>query len=251
MISDSALLACRALGEIADALDDMALFEKATLLHSSSPNPLQMEQFVLFALEKQRFDRAAYWLLQDWQGYREIQALLKIELLRQQGAWEAMSELMTISLKDSPNPELLDSMLERVSVLDLPGFRDSVLDIAENLESPSDAIEMALLIDAQEQATLWLQKYFDDLKTLDTSRLQNWHSLSTDPLAQCVCIRLIILEMFRKDQTFDQHLLIDSLNLMIALDEVISDYKNLTTCQQFVETLKNEFPNQKLLWEKL
>src|SRR5690606_3725071 len=56
--------ACIALRSVAEAKDDMALFEKSYLLSSPAPNSLQIEQIVQFALAVSDFERAQFWLTQ-------------------------------------------------------------------------------------------------------------------------------------------------------------------------------------------
>lgn len=84
--NSAAAHACIGLESVAEALEDMALYEKATLLRSPQPNAMQMASIVEFALHIGDEARAEYWLAQPgWEQrvYEKKQLINK--LLEQQG----------------------------------------------------------------------------------------------------------------------------------------------------------------------
>jgi hypothetical protein len=87
---------------VAQAMKDMSLFEKATLLCSPQPNPLQMAEIIKFALSIEDLVRAQHWL--DQTGWTEHKALYKdltSQLLRLQGNVAQIKKTASVTLKMS------------------------------------------------------------------------------------------------------------------------------------------------------
>lgn len=76
--------ACIGIKSVAEALDDMQLYEKGVLITSPQPNSRQLAMLVSFALEIGDLNRAQYWIQQPrWQGDQRRQKLLQDKLLQQ------------------------------------------------------------------------------------------------------------------------------------------------------------------------
>jgi hypothetical protein len=129
--------ACIGLRSVAEALQDIALYERATLITSPDPNSLQKESLAKFSLQLGQPVSALKWLDTSWgerfehdrlrlldQCYQQLGDTEKLrdlrkQLYRQYPSFDSLSQLIEVSLASEKNQLLMQARSDAKTMSDL------------------------------------------------------------------------------------------------------------------------------------
>lgn len=240
---------------VAEALGDVILYEKATLLTSPQPNTLQVERIVEFALSINALERAAYWLDQPlWQEDKFRHARLSNLLLKKQGNTKQLKQNLLQAFQDTPNEHTLTEYCEIATNQEKQAIRKQVLQMADGLKNHSIAIQLLLVTDATEKASEHMVQYWDKLDNLFFGTLLSWvdqFKTLKDPLATILCYRLLIIDLLDRGYSKAYHHGADYYHALLTLDKQKPDYQGLGNAQDFIRQLRQKHSRKRSFWAQI
>ncbi|TQV67260.1 hypothetical protein FKG94_26055 [Exilibacterium tricleocarpae] len=244
--------ACIGLHGVAEALDDMALYEKGTLITSPKPNTLQLEQMVEFALEIDEWERAEYWLQQSqWQDDQKRHTSLHNRLLELQGNIEQLKQNLLQAYQDSPSEYTLMAYWEFASAKEKRTLAKQVRTVTGTLPDGQGAIGMLLIIEAFEEAEQYLVDHYAELAGTWYTTLLNWleqFETAGCKLAIVICYRLLLVDLLDRGKSQAYHHGARYFHKLLALDSSINDYQGLDRAQDFVHQIQQKHWRKRSFW---
>jgi hypothetical protein len=240
------------LSSVAEALEDLAMFEKATLLRSPQPNELQMQSLIEFALHTENYERAQYWLDQPgWSEFRGLHKKLTTQLLLEQGKIAEVKENFRKDFAATPSLVNLLSYWEMADKKERKALRQTVLNIAPNNEDIGDAIEMLLLVKDKSLAATTLVNRADEITGIHYSHIHDWLSVfkqHKDKLAAIVCYRTLLSDILDRGRSTAYHHAADYFNALLTLDKTQKTYQPLISGQAYITELQAKHWRKRSFW---
>jgi len=238
---------------VAEALQDMALYEQATLLTSPQPNTLQLASIVEFALAIDQLDRAGYWLEQpQWQGDQSRYRSLRYLWLKRKGDTDQLKRELREDFTQRPHGYTLEPLWLMASELEKPQLQQQVEDLSSDDMDPGEWVSMLLLVGSPERAEEVLLAQPDQFATVYYGSLLNWAKVFAEehrPLAQVVCYRALLTDLLERGYTRAYRHGADYFHKLLALDKVLDDYRELEDAQAFIHGLQTRHWRKRSFWE--
>jgi len=247
--------ACIGIKSVAEALDNVELYEKAILLTSPIPNTLQLADFVRFAIGLSEFERAEHCLKQtQWQEDSSLRKQLYNELLEAKGD--------VTELKENLNQEFLLNPTE-YNLRDYWALADSeerkeVVNFLENAEKsltqkdPKNYIGMLLLVSKLGSAEKVLTRSANQLGQPNYCILLDWMEFWPEckyPIANIICYRLLLIDLLERGYSKAYHHGARYFNKLLELDKRIDDYQGLETSTEFIKQLQIKHWRKRSFWQ--
>lgn len=251
--------ACIALRSVAEAKGDIALFEKSYLLPRPTPNSLQIEQIVNFALAISDFERAQYWLAQPQMQADKMRSQdLRTRLLELQGDRSELKKYLAQVFAENPSDSTLAAYWQVANKTEQKALCSQVVQIAEKLSAPSESIAMLLRVgnkDLAEQYLLdqYLPEQRPSLSNLYYSTFLHWldkFEESSHPLACVVCYRCLLNDLLERGYTKAYHHGADYFHKLLKLDKQIKDYQPLENAQTYIQSLQAKHWRKRSFWDQ-
>lgn len=248
----AAFHACLGLRSVAEALDDMGLYEKSILITSPEPNHLQLERIVRFALEIQELERADHWLLHpNWQKDPIGQSGLRAELLQQRGAIDELEDHFLRAFLDRPSETTLRHYWEFAGEQEREGIKGKAETTARDCDDPLDAIGMLLTLGNTALAAETAIERADKLPARLYSTMQQWAArfeAAGQPLAAAVCYRALLTDLLERGYRKAYHHGARYFHKLIGLDGHIDDYRSLADGEAFIRRLQQQHWRKRAFW---
>jgi len=248
----SAAHASIGLRSVAEALEDLAMFEKATLLQSPQPNELQMQSLIEFALYTENYERAQHWLDQpSWSAERGLHKKLTTQLLLEQGKIAEVKENFRKDFATTPSLVNLLCYWEMADKKERKALRQTVLNIAPNNEDIGNAIEMLLLVNEEKLAATTLVTRAAEIVNYHYSHVRDWLSVfkqHKDKLAAIVCYRTLLSDILDRGRSTAYHHAADYFNALLTLDKTQKAYQPLISCQAYITELQAKHWRKRSFW---
>lgn len=242
------------LRSIAEAKGDVALFESSFLLTSPTPNTLQLEQIIKFAIATKNFDRAAYWLDRpEWQEASSSFKALRNCLLKAQGKTKQLKTHLAEDFYHYPNEISLQNYWEVASETEQKALVKKLPELSKAVRDPDDAISMALFVQHSDLASELLIEHSEQLTELYYSTFLRWLAKlneKTHPLACIVCYRCLLSDLLNRGYTKAYHHGADYFHKLLKLDKSITDYKNLPNAQSYIQELQEKHGRKRSFWQQ-
>ncbi|MFT6476057.1 MAG: hypothetical protein ACJA1T_000640 [Zhongshania aliphaticivorans] len=240
------------LSSVAQALENLAMFEKATLLQSPQPNELQMQSLIEFALYTENYERAQHWLDQpSWSAERGLHKKLTTQLLLEQGKIAEVKENFRKDFATTPSLVNLLCYWEMADKKERKALRQTVLNIAPNNEDIGNAIEMLLLVNEEELAATTLVTRAAEIATFHYSHVRDWLSVfkqHKDKLAAIVCYRTLLSDILDRGRSTAYHHAADYFNALLTLDKTQKTYQPLISGQAYITELQAKHWRKRSFW---
>ncbi|WP_308364346.1 MULTISPECIES: DUF6880 family protein [unclassified Microbulbifer] len=250
--NSAAAHACLGLRSVAEALDDMGLYEKSTLIASPEPNHRQLESIIQFALEINDLERADYWLQQpQWQGDPARQSRLRAELLRQQGCIEQLKAHLLQAFLDRPSESTLGHYWGFASEQERAGIKQQAETMARECDDPANAIGMLLTLGNTLLAAETAIDRADSLPARLYSTMQEWaeqFEAAGQTLAAAVCYRALLTDLLGRGYSKAYHHGARYFHKLIELDRHIDDYGGLADGEAFIRQLQKQHWRKRAFW---
>ncbi|MET4025131.1 hypothetical protein ABIE59_000649 [Marinobacter sp. MBR-99] len=245
--------ACIGIRSVAEALQDMALYEQATLLTSPEPNTLQLASLVEFALTLGDLDRAANWLEQpQWQGDQNRYRSLRHLWLKRNGDTDQLKAELQQDFAERPHSYTLEPLWRMASDQEQPQLRRQVENLSSDKVAPDEWVAMLLLAGSPERAEEVLLAEPGRFTPVHYGTLLSWAKRFADedrPLAQVVCYRALLTDLLERGYTRAYRHGAGYFQKLLALDNLIQDYRGLENAQDFIRSLQTQHWRKRSFWE--
>lgn len=167
--------ACIGLESVAEALKDIDLFERATLLISPEPNELQMKSLVKFALLIKQPDRAMIWLNKPWSARFQHEHVQLLEQCYQlQGNTQALKQSRQQSYLDTPSYYTLNQLCQLCDKKEQQALQQQAIEQASSITCLATAVELLLKLQQVSQANSLLLARSHELAQVAYPHLTTW-----------------------------------------------------------------------------
>lgn len=239
---------------VAEALDDIVLYEKSILIASPEPNCLQLEKLIEFAFEIAEFERAQYWLQQpQWDNDKARYSRLHNQLLELQGNIQQLKHNLLQAFNKLPSPHNLSSYWAFADAKEKSALAEQVLSTAASHSDPSQGIYLLLMTDALVQAENLLIEKYQTLTGTGYNTLLNWldfFDANQQPLAVILCYRLLLTDMLERGYSKAYSHGGNYFRRLLALDKQRPNYQGLANAQEFIRELQAKHWRKNSFWRE-
>ena len=244
-----------ALGQIADALRDPALYERSVLIHSPRPNNLQMKAICESYLRHEQPEAAMRYLNQAWENRFEHDRLeLLDEACSQTGDRQQLKAIRSLLFQSEQSHDSFTRYLEVLDEDEKDKARDSAIQQAEqgrNILLSADLLLSLGLPDRAQTLVLLrhpeLPEYFYD----SLLRLAKAFEKANCDLAATACYRALLLDILTRARSKAYGHGARYYKKLEALAERIKVFKPLPTHHAFVQQLQSEHGRKRSFWARL
>ncbi len=248
-----ALIGLKSVGE---ALEDIELFERGTLIASPEPNPLQIESIVKFSLQVKALQRAEYWLRQpQWEQadgrYKEQKNRLHNQLLDKQGNIEQLKHNLLQQFMEAPSEYRLSGYWDIADDSEKDVLAERVRSLTADLTNKTEAVNMLLFIDAVNEAGQYLIDHHAHVNGAFYGTLQAWierFQQLNDPLPTIVCYRLLLCDLLDRGYSKAYRHGADYFRALLALDKQNPNYQRLGDAATFIRMLQKKHWRKRSFW---
>ncbi len=237
---------------VAEAKDDIALFEKSYLLSRPKPNTLQLEHIINFAIAIKHFDRAEYWLAQaQWQEDPYRFKTLRNHLLAEQGNTKQLKKHLAEDFYQNPSEVSLESYWEVANKTEQKALHKQMPKLVKNAHDADSAIAMALIVQHSDLAETLLLEHANALSGLYYGTFLCWLERldeKSHPLACIVCYRNLLSDLLARGYSKAYHHGADYFHRLLKLDKKVKDYKSLVNAQDYVRALQEQHWRKRSFW---
>jgi uncharacterized protein DUF6880 len=238
---------------VAEALQDMALYEKSTLLTSPVPNTLQLASIVDFALAIGNPDRAEYWLEQpQWQDDQSRYRALRHRWLKLKGHTTQLKTELQQDFSNRPHRYTLEPLWLMTSESEQKAIQQQVESLPEGDVDTQDWVTMLLMVGSPERAEAVLLGQPDRFASVHYGTLLNWVQIFAEEqriLAQVVCYRALLTDLLERGYTRAYRHGAGYFHKLLALDKSVDDYQGLEDAQAFIHRLQTRHWRKRSFWE--
>lgn len=245
--------ACIGLQSVAEALEDVELYERATLITSPNPNDMQKQSLAEYCLEIGLPERALTWLTGEWTGYQKReQNKLLIACYQQLNQPDQVLDIHRRQFQRSPEWSTLKPLLEIVDESEKQQLIQQACDLAQQLPRLELAIDLLYQLGQSGQAAKVLFTRADELPTVGYPTLlewvKQWHK--SEPLIAVLCYRTLLLDILESGRSKAYHHAADYFNRLLQLGRQIDNYHNFPDNQQFVSSVQAVHWRKTSFWQK-
>ena len=181
--------ACFGLRSVAEAMQDIDLFEKSYLLSSPTPNVLQMESIVRFALSVNNYERAKYWLDRpQWQTNYNRYKSLRNQLLQTRGNMRELMATLAEDFRLNPCDNTLAPLWDLSNSTQKQSLYKKISQLAKQTEAPKDTIDMLFRIGNYELADEILVLHWQEFSDKRYGKLPYWAEQIDENVHPLACI---------------------------------------------------------------
>ncbi|AIU90391.1 hypothetical protein BV921_13490 [Pectobacterium odoriferum] len=240
---------------VAQALKDVTLFERATLLGSPKPNELQKLHIVEFCLSINEAQSALKWISEPFQHYAEDkrQALLDKAYV-QLGDQDALLALRREAYRQRPDYTRLQALL---AVLQDETERETLQNQAAThalaMEDIESRIDTLLALNDYGQASAQLLAHWESLNVF-FGVLLGWAEQFHDaecPLAEVICYRLLLDDILSAGRSKAYDHAANYYRQLEKLASRITSYAPLLEWADYQEQLKQQHGRKYSFWQRL
>lgn len=240
---------------VAEALQDIALYEKSKLLTSPQLNPMQIASIVRFAFEVSDLERAAHWLEQpQWQEDMARYRPLRHELLRRQGNMEQLKIELRDNFLKHPHVYTLEPYWLVANEEEQREIRARIEALDNQALDMEDQIAMLLFTGSIEHAAkAILRKEPAELANLYYATLLNWVSAfeaAQQTLAAIICYRALLTDLLDRGYSRAYHHGARYFHKLLALDRRLDDYQGFEDAQAFIRRLQTKHWRKRSFWDE-
>lgn len=244
--------ACIGLRSVAEALNDIELYERATLITSPKPNGLQKESLATFSLRLSQPASALKWLDAPWDDRFEKKRLeLLDECYQQADEAEKLLQLRRDYYQQYPNFHSLSRLLEVSPEPEKNKLLTRALDDAKAMGDLTAAVDMLLKMEAVEAAESLIVSRSDQLANCFYGSLRDFIEVfekSGRPLAALLCYRALLEDILNQGRSKAYHYAARYYQKIQALDKTLSQYDEFPDAVTYEAAIKAKHGRKRAFW---
>lgn len=250
-----AIVAAVGMAGVAEALGDVALYERATLIHAPDPNEMQREAIATFCLRVKDGEAALKWLDGPWDNHQEPsrQRLMDEALVLLDHRGELMA-LRRERYDAAPSQDALAALLEVAPDDERQLILAQAVDKARSAPTLSLAIDALLALEAWDEARERLLGDASGLSSVMYPTLIRWAEAferGGQPLASALCYRALLEDILDEGRTRAYGHAARYYRALGKLDAGIDDYHGRVDHQAYEAWLREQHGRKRSFWQRL
>ncbi|KAA9000116.1 hypothetical protein FJU30_12610 [Affinibrenneria salicis] len=239
---------------VAEALQDVSLFERSVLLISPSPNELQKQSISDFCLRAQDGESALKWLAEPWSPRFENERLALLD--KTYVLLDRRSELLELrqrAYQRQPDNRRLNALLSVLPEAERPAVKGQAVEKALQMEPVELRLETLIALDALDAAQQQLIKHRAQLRA-SYSMLLNWAERFRAErrfLAAVVCYRLLLEEILAAGRIKAYGHAARYYQQLEKLHAQIERYDDLPDWPAYQQQLRQQHGRKTSFWQRL
>ncbi len=198
----AAMRACIGMRSVAEALKDIALYERATLITSPDPNSLQKESLAKFSLQLGQPASALKWLDSAW-GERFEHDRLKLldQCYQQSGDTEKLHDLRKQLYQQYPSFDSLMALVELASEVEKHQLLAQTRIDAKTMSNLGVAVDLLIRLEDFAAAQALVVSRFEELPRCFYTDLLDWakvFEVQDKTLAAILCYRVLLEDILNE-----------------------------------------------------
>jgi hypothetical protein len=254
--SFTAARACIGLASVGEALGDIAIYEKSTLLTSPEPNALQMARLVSYAISIGAYERAEYWLAKPgWDAHRSRHRDLSRKLLLAQGKTDELKRALQRDFEQEPSMDTLYPYWEQATGPERQRIAEQVDKLAAQRAKtgaqPRESINLLLYVDHGDFAAQQLVAQPACVEGMYYVHLLRWAETFEQrscALAAAICYRGLLTDLLERGYAKAYRHGARYFHKLLALDKRIQNYNGLSDAQQFIREIQEVHWRKRSFW---
>ncbi|MBN71388.1 MAG: hypothetical protein CME32_19160 [Gimesia sp.] len=244
-----------ALGQIADALHDPALYERSVLIHSPQPNPLQMKSICEKYLQYEQPESAMPYLNQPWESRFEHDRLALLDKVCEQTGDREQLKLIRSRLFQSE--QSYASFTRYLEALDEDEKEKACRSAIKQAEQGGDILRSADLLlnlgqtESAQALVLARHKELAECFYDGLLRLAKAFEKADCNLAATACYRALLLDILAQARSKAYGHAARYYKKLEVLAKWIKAFKPLPTHDAFVQQLQSGHGRKKSFWARL
>jgi Family of unknown function (DUF6880) len=244
--------ACIGLQSVAQALQDIELYERATLIQSPELNELQKISLARYSLKLAQGESALKWL-QDFATQRFEKERLELldECYRLLQDDKNLLEVRRQSYQHAPNFDSLCALAAVLPEKEKSALMLQAIEDAKALHDVVAAANMLLELEAAEQAEQLLLSRSAELKDKfygDLTQLANALEPFNRPLVESLCYRALLEDILTRGYSKAYRYAARYYQKIHVLDDDISDYHGHSNCAKYLAGLREQHGRKRSFW---
>ena len=244
-----------ALGAIADALRDPALYERSVLMHSPQPNNLQMKSICEKYLQYEQPNAAMRYLNHAWESRFEHDRLTLLdEACLQAGDRQRLKAIRCRLFQSEQSHASFTRYLEVLDEDEKEKARDSAIKLAEKGRNILLSADLLLSLGLPDRAqTLVLSRHHELPESFydNLLRLGKAFEKADCGLAATACYRALLLDILTQGRSKAYGHGAQYFKKLEALAEHIKVYEPLPDHHAFVQQLQSDHGRKRSFWARL
>ena len=244
-----------ALGSVAEALKDPALYERSVLICSPEPNDLQKKDIVAMYIRFGQFDEALRWLNTDWESRFETDRLVLCEqLYEQSGDSDQLCRVRQTLYQREQSFTRLERYLAVLNKDEQAAVRQQAIEQAEQGRDLTVSANLLLQLDEVERAQQLVVSRYAELADCFYGTLTNLvkqFDKAACPLASTACYRALLLDILQSGRTTAYTHAARYYKKLEALADQIIDFTPLAGRKAFLNQLEREHGRKRSFWERV
>lgn len=254
-VNYAALHSCVALGQIADALHDPALYEQSVLIHSPQPNPLQMKSICEKYLQYEQPESAMRYLNQVWESRFEHDRLVLLDkVCEQMGDRQQLKQIRSQLFQSEQS---YTSFTRYLDALDEDEKEKACRSAIKQAEQGGDILRSADLLlnlgQAESAQALVLARHQELAECFYDGLLRLAKALEKADcnLAATACYRALLLDILTQGRSKAYGHGARYYKKLEVLAASIKVFKPLPPHDAFVQQLQSDHGRKKSFWARL
>lgn len=244
-----------AMGQIADALQDPALYERSVLIHSPQPNPLQMKSICEKYLQYEQPESAMPYLNQAWESRFEHDRLVLLDkVCVQMGDWQQLKQIRSQLFQSEQSHA---SFMRYLEVLDEDEKEKACRSAIRQAEQGGDILhgaDLLLNLGQMESAQALVVARHQELAECfydSLLKLAKAFENADCNLAATACYRALLLDILTEGRSKAYGHGARYYKKLEALAASIKVFKPLPPHAAFVQQLQSDHGRKKSFWGRL
>nr|WP_158651890.1 DUF6880 family protein [Marinobacterium profundum] len=239
---------------VAEALGDVRLYERATLLHSPQPNEQQKRSIIEFCLSIDDGQSALKWLQEPWSAhFASDHGRLLDKTLSLLGQTDELISLRRSAYDADPDFDRLQALLDVLPEHEKDAVRDGAIDRALAAGSLYSAIATLIALDAQDLAARTALERADSLDSVGYNTLARWaqtFSHNGHALAAAICYRTLLEDILDSGRSNAYGHAARYYKNLAQLDTDIANYHPFSDRAGFETALRERHGRKSSFWRQ-
>ena len=244
-----------ALGSVAEALKDPALYEHSVLIDSPEPNDLQKKDIVSQYIQFNQLDEALRWLNTDWESRFETDRLQLLEQVYElNGNTDQLRAVRQQLYQKEKSFTRLERYLATLGEEEQAAARQQAISQAEQGRDVTVSADLLLQLGEARRAQQLVVLRHTELEGCfygSLTSLVKQFEKAACPLAATACYRALLLDILGKGRTTAYTHAARYFKKLEVLAEEISDFSPLAGRREFLDQLERDHGRKRSFWGRV
>lgn len=238
---------------VAEALGDVAMFERSYLIGRAKPNELQKENIANFCLEQKDAVSALKWLTGEWQPrFADRQYKLLDMAYVMMGRSDDLLQMRREAYNTKPSFERVQALLDAAPEAEREALQSDAVNQASSSDDIIVAVDTLMKLQDIEAAAAYFVQYPEKLQQVSHYSLAEWavslEQGGSSCLAAILIYRVLLLEILQAGRTKTYRHAAKYYKALQRLDRKVVGYQSLVGKAEFDEELQALHGRKRTFW---